>query len=63
MGTGPREENASNNQKRWDRQTRQNTGGPVPLHRNLAGKCGFAGQKSDDLTVATRAESATQSVF
>jgi hypothetical protein len=30
--------------KKWGRQTRQNTGGPVPLLQILAGKCGFAGQ-------------------
>jgi len=30
--------------KGWDRRTRQNTGGPVPLLTILAGKCGFAGQ-------------------
>jgi hypothetical protein len=33
-----------NFRKRWGRQTRQNTGGPVPLLQILAGKCGFAGQ-------------------
>ena len=31
-------------EKKWGRQTRQNTGGPVPLLQILAGKCGFAGQ-------------------
>ena len=29
----------------------------------LAGKCGFAGQRSDKKTVATRAETATRSRF
>jgi hypothetical protein len=49
VDTGSREENASKKEnleirKRWGRQTRQNTGGPVPLLQILAGKCGFAGQ-------------------
>jgi len=34
---------------------------PCRCFEILAGKCGFTGQRSDDLTVAARAERATRS--
>ena len=50
--------------KRWGRQTRQNTDGPVPLHRNSGGEVRLRQPDgSDEMTVATQAETATRTGF
>ena len=36
---------------------------PCRCFEILAGKCGFAGQRSDEMTVATAAETATRTRF
>src|ERR1700687_5474339 len=51
-------------QERWGRQTRQNTDGPVPLHRNSGQEVRLRRPEgSDQMTVATRAETATRTRF
>jgi hypothetical protein len=43
----------------WDRQTRQKLAVPCRCFEILTGKCGFDGQRSDEMTVARRRETAT----